>query len=368
MRSSLLVLAALVVASPAHAERMKLAVLPTHFDKSSEGLVPKLFDEYVLSAVQNAGDYEVIGQDDIAALVGFERQKDLVGCDDASCLTNIGGALGVDRIIAVKIARIDPDWMVTSKLINIKTTRVEARTSDIIKGNVKALLSAVPAVVANLFAAAQGRPTRPVASADEAEPKPAVAPPLHLSVMTPPVVATPVAPDPNRGRGSRILGHVLTWGGLGCGAVALAWGWTVDHDTTLSTASSTTHTAGLKLGAFMGGVCLVVTGVGSGIYLNGKARAATGDDDASGYVWYRWMGYVLAAGGSVLPLAAGSDDTALKIASVGLGGSALVFVLSMASGSAYARSRGNELPIAAVPAVLWNGERGVPGMALVGGF
>src|SRR5512141_2191074 len=111
----------LVLASPALAQhKMKLAVLPTAFDKSSEGMVPKLFDEYVLSAVQNAGDYEVIGQDDIAALMGFEKQKDILGCDDASCIASIGGALGVDRIIAVKIARLEADWVVTSKLINIK--------------------------------------------------------------------------------------------------------------------------------------------------------------------------------------------------------------------------------------------------------
>ncbi|MEK7704241.1 MAG: hypothetical protein AAB426_04725 [Myxococcota bacterium] len=130
----------------------KVAVLPVQLDTGAEGKVPQLIDDYLLTAVQNMSGLEVIGQDDISALLGFEKQKDLVGCDDASCLANIGGALGVDLIVAVKVALLGTDWVVTAKLINLREARVEARTSEIVAGDVKALLRSVPEIARRLFA------------------------------------------------------------------------------------------------------------------------------------------------------------------------------------------------------------------------
>jgi hypothetical protein len=260
----------LLVAVPARAERMKLAVLPTQFDKNSTGLVPKLFDEYVLTAVQNAGEYEVIGQDDIAALVGFEKQKDVLGCDDASCIANIGGALGVDRIVAIKIARLDPDWVVTSKLINIRATKVEARTSDMVAGSVKNLLNAVPDIVNKLFAAAQGR-TPPRGSTGASSQAPTIAgatgtssqapttasstgEPLPRAASTsPPATAGADSPGPEHGRVARVAGIILTVGGVACMAFSLGYGYLADgvKETTYNTggtqsaaALSTTNDAG----------------------------------------------------------------------------------------------------------------------------
>ena len=52
-----------LTAFPASAETDKIAVIPTQFDETSKGLVPDLFDDYLLTAVQNSTAYEVIGQD-----------------------------------------------------------------------------------------------------------------------------------------------------------------------------------------------------------------------------------------------------------------------------------------------------------------
>lgn len=130
----------------------RLAVLPTQLDESSKNEVPELFDDYVLSAVQNLLRTSVIGQSDIAALLNFEAQKDLLNCDDASCMADIGGALGVDRILVVKVARLREDWVVTAKLLNIKRTQVEARANHIVEGSLRALLRDVPLLVNEIFA------------------------------------------------------------------------------------------------------------------------------------------------------------------------------------------------------------------------
>jgi hypothetical protein len=376
------------------ASKSKLAVLPTAFDKSSEGMVPKLFDEYVLSAVQNGGDYEVIGQDDIAALMGFEKQKDLVGCDDASCIANIGGALGVDRIIAVKIARLDADWVVTSKLINIKATRVEARTSDIIVGNVKALLNAVPDIVGKLFAAAQGRPPPPPRASSEAPPAPqTTARPDSRSEAerdleremerrrgvkaAPAAAVSPAAaaqaeqvgtPNASLGRGARIGGMIMAWSGVGCAALGLAYGWLLDeaNDSFGTTTTVNDSTSYSKAGAMVGGACMLLTGIGSGMYLNGKARASTGDEEATGHNGLRFAGWILAAGGALAPLAMDTRGKAVGVGALGLGLSAVVFTTSMAGG--YAESRGRDLPMVSMTVLEDAGHNHIPGAVIASTF
>lgn len=138
-------------------EKVKLAVLPAQFDETAKGQVPDLFDDYLLTAVQNeSAGLQVIGQEDISAILGFEQQKDLFDCADTSCMADIGGALGVDRIVVVKIARLNNDWVTTAKLINIRAARVESRVNQIVSGSVKNLLESVGALAQDLFAQARG--------------------------------------------------------------------------------------------------------------------------------------------------------------------------------------------------------------------
>jgi TolB-like protein len=133
----------------------KIAVLPTQIDKSAKAETPSLIDDYVLTAVQHLGKFDVIGQDDISALIGFDKQAQLFDCADTTCIANIGGALGVDHLIAFKVAKLGSDWVVTAKLINMREARVVSRISEIITGSATDLLRAVPGVTSNLFAAAK---------------------------------------------------------------------------------------------------------------------------------------------------------------------------------------------------------------------
>jgi len=127
-----------------------IAVLPAKLDVPDNVEVPELFDDYVLTAVQNAGSFRVIGQSDIDAMLGLERQKDLLGCDDAGCMADIGGALGVDYVITIAVARVEDEWLVATKLIDIGAARVEGRTSDFVAGGMSELLAELPQLLAGL--------------------------------------------------------------------------------------------------------------------------------------------------------------------------------------------------------------------------
>ncbi|MEE8409795.1 MAG: hypothetical protein V3T05_09335, partial [Myxococcota bacterium] len=72
-------------------EGLKCAAMPLAAPGIAEEIA-FIMDEVLLTELQRAG-FEAIGPDDINALVGFERVKDAVGCDDATCIAEIGNAL-----------------------------------------------------------------------------------------------------------------------------------------------------------------------------------------------------------------------------------------------------------------------------------
>ncbi len=141
----------LAVAAPSAPAKPKLAVLPVQLDTSARGAVPDIFDDYVLAAVHERGRYAAIGQDDVNAVLSFEKQKEALGCDELSCFADIGGALGVDKLMVVKVAKVEQRWLVSLKLIDIRSTTVEARTTDAVTGSPAALVESVPAMVNKLF-------------------------------------------------------------------------------------------------------------------------------------------------------------------------------------------------------------------------
>lgn len=56
---------------------------------------------------------------EIQALLGFERQKQLLGCSDegTSCLTELGNALGVDGLLLGDLARVGKDFQLNAKVV-----------------------------------------------------------------------------------------------------------------------------------------------------------------------------------------------------------------------------------------------------------
>ncbi len=379
MARTLLLVLLFALPRPAAAEKSKVAVLPVQMEKSAKGMVPTLFDDYLLTAVQNVGDFEVIGQDDINALIGFEKQKQLVGCDDVTCMADIGGALGVDRLVIVQIARLKEEWVSTAKLINIRQAKVESRSSDFVTGDTKALLEAVPSIVKKLFAGGgAAAPTRVAAP----EPAP--------TWQSPPTVTK--ARDPSIGRSQRNTGTILLVSGMVAAAAGVvvsatvgskmvdegevAWdeggyvgvnvngtcteysssGWTGNPSTSAGGSAidnsecEVFNMPGVVLGSAIAGGGLLLTGVGAQKYLNGRAQGATGDPNAEGHFPYMWLGYLLAAVGVGSPILAASLDSDTLAWTGGLGGvigSATVFGLAMGSESAYATtSAGSEVPLA----------------------
>jgi TolB-like protein len=110
-----------------------------------------ILSDIVVSEVSRRG-YDVISQSDISAMLGFEKQKKMLGCDETSCLAEIGGALGVDYLIAGQVGQIGTRYRISLLVVDSRTARVTGRAANFCDQNEDALARAAEATVGQLIA------------------------------------------------------------------------------------------------------------------------------------------------------------------------------------------------------------------------
>ena len=146
---------------------------------------------YLLDALQGRGVYQVLSPDDVKALLGFQAQKQLLGCnDDSACLAQIAGSLGARRLLDGTLARIGSSVLVSINLLDTEKAEAVIRVSrrvknattlepvlDVIPGLVDQLVAGNPAVTGQAGTAPPAATTPPTA---EGQPPPESALPPQL--------------------------------------------------------------------------------------------------------------------------------------------------------------------------------------------
>jgi TolB-like protein len=163
----LLVVAALVgpQAVRAEAKRLRIAVLDIRA-LATDVQKAELLNEIALTEAASMGNFDVIGKSDINAVIGFEKQKQVMGCgDDSTCLAEIGGALGVDFILVGSLGTIGDLFRLDLKLVDAKKARVRARVGVTVEGKESKLVAAVQKAVRDLLTPlVSSEPPPPVAA------------------------------------------------------------------------------------------------------------------------------------------------------------------------------------------------------------
>lgn len=77
------------------------------------------FSEYVAAQLTQNG-VEVITQKELATMLGMERQRELLGCADTACLTELSSALGTDGVLLGDIAFFANRFLVTLKVLRTR--------------------------------------------------------------------------------------------------------------------------------------------------------------------------------------------------------------------------------------------------------
>ena len=124
-----------------------------------------VLSDMLATEIRNLGGYEVVTKSDIESMLGLERAKEFIGCDDASCLAEIGGVLGVQYLVTGNVALFGGVYAINLKLIDIKHAKVKNSIFRKVHGGEAALLDDVPLAIRILLkreAPKQNRqPTQP---------------------------------------------------------------------------------------------------------------------------------------------------------------------------------------------------------------
>lgn len=219
-------LAALALAptpGAAAVRKVKVAVLEIR-PLGTEASKAELLSEVALTEAASMRGFDVIGRSDINSIIGFEKQKQVIGCsDDSTCLAEVGGALGVDFILVGSLGRLGSLYRIDLKLVETKRARVRGRIGVSVEGQEEKLVVAIQKAVRDLLS--PETPTEePVAAVVEPpkEKKPDLAPrpekkPDRVAIAPPP--PRDEGPTPAGARSSR-----RTWayvsGGAGLALIA----------------------------------------------------------------------------------------------------------------------------------------------------
>ena len=198
--ASVLLVLGLLLSVPAIARagsENAIAVLDIQGTGVSADLLPTL-TEVLTVEIAELGLYRVIAGRDIQSMLGFERQKEVLGCTEAACLAEIGGALGVDRIVASHIGMVGSTYVLNIKLINIRAADTEGRVYETVRGEVDDIIDVMRRSVGKLLGtgskAARSQPpssAAPAATAGRTEASPA-----KPAARAPATKPAPSAPAP----------------------------------------------------------------------------------------------------------------------------------------------------------------------------
>jgi hypothetical protein len=106
------------------------------------------------TAVAAQPGISVVSRSDLDALLGVEKLKDLIGCNNVSCLVDAGLAAGVDTIISGSVSKLDRTLIVSLQLVDVVHATAANRVTMSWPGSTGALPDLLAAAADLLLGAA----------------------------------------------------------------------------------------------------------------------------------------------------------------------------------------------------------------------
>jgi hypothetical protein len=106
MRLLVAALAVLLVPAAAHPQaKPRLAVMDLAANGASKE-VAAAAGTAAANELDRLGAFQVITSEAIRSMLAFEKQRQMLGCSDAGCIAEIGGALGAEWLVTGKVTRL----------------------------------------------------------------------------------------------------------------------------------------------------------------------------------------------------------------------------------------------------------------------
>jgi hypothetical protein len=132
---------------------MKVALLPLSPLGGVSKETAQLLGDALGGELRKRSGVSVLTQGDVAALLGVEKTRQMLGCTDSGCMAEIGGALGADRIVHGSIGRVGGSLVVNLSALDARRATSAASVSERLRGaNEEAFLDVLPTVADALLA------------------------------------------------------------------------------------------------------------------------------------------------------------------------------------------------------------------------
>ncbi|MBI3181889.1 MAG: hypothetical protein HYZ28_07070 [Myxococcales bacterium] len=186
----------LLVASALAAGEAKIAVMTLEAGEGVPEKTASAITEAVIAELRRLPNVRAVTPAEIATLLSFERQRQLLSCkEDASCMVELGAALGVSRLLMGSVAKLGRSWLVHLKLIDAEKGAAVAQSDRRLKDkSIDDVLDSLPAMVAELFGKSL-IPPEPPSAVGTAPPTQGPAPATSVSPREPGGVDEPYPGD-----------------------------------------------------------------------------------------------------------------------------------------------------------------------------
>ncbi|MBX5481898.1 MAG: hypothetical protein IRZ16_08690 [Myxococcaceae bacterium] len=158
MNASLLIVALSLSAAPT-----KIALMPL---SPGEGVTESMATSItgaLTAELRKLNLAQIVTAQELSAVLGVERQKELLGCSTESCLAELAGALDVDEVILGNLSRVGQSWLLQVNRVNAKTGATVATASRRKKGGtIDDVLDDLPSVSKELFATSAAQTQAPM--------------------------------------------------------------------------------------------------------------------------------------------------------------------------------------------------------------
>ena len=187
-----------------------MALLPIEGERLDKSLV-KICSNLIAAHLAAVPDRTLVTSEEIGAMLNLEEQKMALNCDDASCMAEIGGALGVDELVRVSLGKLGSKLIISMSRILVAEAAVLGRSTiqiDNVEDYYDAGFKRAVAEIYNLEL--QAAPTPGAAPSAQARVAPT---PSQNEMVALPAVASAATPTPWGSYLSMILGGAAVGAG-----------------------------------------------------------------------------------------------------------------------------------------------------------
>jgi hypothetical protein len=142
---------------------MKIALLPLTVLGGVSKETAQLLGDALAGELRRRPGISVLTQSDVAALLGVEKTRQMLGCTESGCVAEIGGALGADRVVHGSVGRIGESLVVNLSALDPRRAAAAASVSERLRGvgGEETFLDVLPSLADELLAEGDARAPAP---------------------------------------------------------------------------------------------------------------------------------------------------------------------------------------------------------------